>query len=185
MAGQTAKQNTHTPRIYVASLADYVSGRLHGVWLEATDIDVVQEGVAKMLKASREAVAEEVAIHDHENFGAYPVGEYDSLAVVCAVGAAIAEHGTVFADYVAHVGSPHDPEDVAGLVERFQESYQGAFRSLVEWGEQFLEDTGSLNDVPEPLRNYIDFEGWADDAEMNGDVFTVEDGGEVHVFWAR
>ncbi len=49
--------------------------------------------------------------------------------------------------------------------------------------EQWLEDTGSLKDVPESLRNYIDFESWADDAEVNGDIFTVEDGGEVHVFW--
>ena len=38
------------PRIYVASLSDYNAGRLHGVWLEATDLDSVRVGVAAMLK---------------------------------------------------------------------------------------------------------------------------------------
>jgi hypothetical protein len=57
--------------------------------------------------------------------------------------------------------------------------------SLASWAESFLEDTGSLKDVSESLRNYIDFESWADDAEMNGDVFSIEAGGNVHVFWAR
>jgi hypothetical protein len=40
------------PRIYVASPSDYNAGRLHGVWLEATDIQRVRSGVAAMLKAS-------------------------------------------------------------------------------------------------------------------------------------
>jgi len=53
------------------------------------------------------------------------------------------------------------------------------------WAEQFLEDTGALKDVPESLRYYIDFEKWADDAQMNGDVFEVKTGGKVAVFWGH
>ena len=101
------------------------------------------------------------------------------------MGAAIAEHGAVFSDYVAHVGGPKDPEDVDRLVERFEESYQGSFPSLADWAEQYLEETGSLKDVPESLRNYIDFQSWGDDAEMNGDIFTVDNAGDLHVFWSR
>jgi hypothetical protein len=46
------------PRIYVASLSDYNAGRLHGVWLEATDIDSVRVGVAGMLKASASVITQ-------------------------------------------------------------------------------------------------------------------------------
>jgi antirestriction protein len=63
--------------------------------------------------------------------------------------------------------------------------YQGGHDSLEAWAAQFLEDSGSLAEVPESLRGYIDFEAWARDAELGGDVFTVEVDGVVHVFWSR
>jgi antirestriction protein len=187
MAGQATQPSstTDTPRIYVASLADYNAGRLVGMWLPAIDAEEVHDGIANMLKASREPHPEEVAIHDFENFGSYRVDEYDSIALVCAVGAAIAEHGTLFADFLNHVGSPSDADDVAVHVARFQESYQGEWHSLASWAESFLEETGTLKDVPESLRNYIDFESWADDAQMNGDIFSIESGGKVNLFWNR
>ena len=182
---QTMGRTTETPRIYVASLADYNAGRLVGAWIPAIDADEVQEAIAKLLKSSREPFPEEVALHDHEGFGSYEVHEYDSIPLVCAIGAAIAEHGPVFADYLRHVGPPSDADHVARLVERFAESYQGEWDSLSTWAESFLEDTGALKDVPESLRNYIDFDQWADDAEMNGDIFSIELDGRCHVFWSR
>jgi antirestriction protein len=187
VSGSAAPRNSslETPRIYVASLADYNAGRLHGVWLDAVDADAVYEGIARMLRASPEPLAEEFAIHDFENFGSYRVDEYDGIHLVCAVGAAIDEIGTLFAEYLGHVGGPKTSDDVAPLVERFRESYQGEWDSMASWAESFLEDTGSLKDVPESLRNYIDFESWADDAEMNGDVFSIEVGGRTHVFWSH
>ena len=35
------------------------------------------------------------------------------------------------------------------------------------------------------LRYYIDVAAYARDMELNGDVFTVEAGSEIHVFWGR
>jgi hypothetical protein len=45
--------------------------------------------------------------------------------------------------------------------------------------------TGALKEVQESLRIYIDFESWADDAEMNGDIFSVGANGRAHTFWSR
>jgi antirestriction protein len=53
------------------------------------------------------------------------------------------------------------------------------------YAEDLLDSTGELDQVPEHLRSYIDVEAYARDIELNGDVFTVEDGSEVHVFWGR
>ena len=187
MATSTAagkKENQNNPRIYVASLSDYNSGRLWGVWLDSVDADEVHEGIAAMLKASPEEHSEEVAVHDSEGFGSYNVHEFDSVELLCAIGNAIQEHGTLFADYLGHRGAPKDADEVADAVREFEEQYQGSFRSLEDWAEQFLEDTGSLKEVPESLRPYIDVEKWARDAELGGDIFSIDgDGGEVHVFW--
>lgn len=51
------------PRIYVACLAAYNNGRLHGCWIDTTDPHEVWQQVREMLAASPEPDAEEWAIH--------------------------------------------------------------------------------------------------------------------------
>ena len=74
----------------------------------------------------------------------------------------------------------------AGEARRLLEDcYQGSWDSLETWAEDLLESTGELDQVPEHLRSYIDVEAYSRDLELNGDVFTVTAGSEVHVFWGR
>jgi antirestriction protein len=62
--------NNAEPRIYVACLAAYNNGCLHGEWINANqDADSLHEEVKKILSASPIPRAEEFAIHDFENFG--------------------------------------------------------------------------------------------------------------------
>jgi len=170
------------PRIYVASLSDYNAGRLHGVWLEATDIEQVRNGVAAMLNASPGGDAEEYAIHDFEGFSRYLPSESTDLELVCAIGAAIVEHGTIFTAYLERVAFPTGAQRVPEVVAGFNESYQGAYESVEDWAEQYLDDVGLLKQVPESIRSYVDLESWAGDAELNGDIFAVEFEGKTHVF---
>ena len=41
-----------TPRIYVACLAAYVNGHLHGSWIDVEDEDSIQDAVRAILKSS-------------------------------------------------------------------------------------------------------------------------------------
>jgi len=63
LVADTAPPILDTPRIYVACLAAYNNGRLHGRWIEAADPHEVWEQVSAMLAASPESDAEEWAIH--------------------------------------------------------------------------------------------------------------------------
>ena len=57
------------PRIYVACLAAYNNGYLHGAWIEADqDADEIRDEIAAMLARSPIEHAEEYAIHDYEGF---------------------------------------------------------------------------------------------------------------------
>ena len=47
----TTTTDTDTPRIYVACLASYNAGILHGEWIDATDADVIREAIANMLSS--------------------------------------------------------------------------------------------------------------------------------------
>ncbi len=171
-----------TPRIYVASLADYNAGRLHGRWIEANQpIECIREQVTAMLRESRELVAEEWAIHDYENFAGLRLSEFEDLQCVAEVARLMGEHGPVFAGLVSHIGGASDFEEARRWME---EGYRGAFDSLAEYAEETVTDcfADHLNQLPDFIRYHIDFQGIGEDFEMSGDIFTISCGGRLHVF---
>ncbi len=84
-------QNTQTtPRIYVACLAAYNNGYLHGTWIEANqEAEAIQQEIKDMLSKSPIARAEEWAIHDYEGFCGLRIGEYEDIAKVAEMAALI------------------------------------------------------------------------------------------------
>jgi len=166
-------------RVYVADLAAYNNGCLHGVWVDATqDLEGMQEQVAEMLKTSPcDEVAEEYAIHDYEGFGAYKVSEYEGLEGVRKVAGFLEEFGAIAGDVLAHFGN--DLDDARKALE---ENYCGCYSSIADYAEELTTDA---SEVPRHLVSYIDYVSMARDMEINGNIFTVETGcEEVHVFLA-
>jgi antirestriction protein len=122
--------------------------------------------------------AEEFAIHDHEGFGNL-IGEYTPIDEVVQLAEAIGEHGDKYVG-LREQGFDHDE-----AIDKLEDGYQGQYDSLEDWAEQFLDDTGLFEGLKgdSPLRMYFDYEAYARDAELNGDVLTIEVGHTVHVFW--
>lgn len=169
-----------TPRIYVADLAAYNAGRLHGAWIDADqDLEDIQAEIQKILAASPEPGAEEWAIHDYENFGSLRLSESEDLATVSRAAKLIGEHGAVLAAVIDHLGGLRELDEAE---RAFEENYQGSFRNTADWAEELANDTGA---PLENYRSYIDWESVARDAELNGDIFTVETDDGIHVFWSR
>lgn len=73
------------PAIYVASLADYNNGVLHGAWIDATlPPAAIERLIEELLRASPTTrrsgePAEEWAIHDSEGFGSVAIDPHESL----------------------------------------------------------------------------------------------------------
>lgn len=55
--------------------------------------------------------------------------------------------------------------------------------TALEYAEEFIEDTGMLNAMPENLRYYFDTEAFARDLVLGGDITTFEVGSEHYVVW--
>lgn len=163
-------------RIYVADLAAYNNGKLHGVWIDATlDIVDIQDQINAMLQKSPEDFAEEYAIHDYEGFGGYPISEYESIQSLHEIACFIEKHPELAAELLNHFGG--DIEDAQKAIE---ENYSGCYKSLADYAEELTEDTSQ---TPQHLAYYIDFERMGRDMELNGDVYTIETSyQEVHVF---
>ena len=166
-------------RIYVACLAAYNGGRLHGVWIDATqELYDIQNQINDMLKASPEQGAEEYAIHDYEGFGGYGLGEYEGIEAVHEIACFLEEHSEIGGELLSHFGGSLDDATKAA-----EESYSGAYSSLADYAQELTEQT---SEVPKHLEFYIDYEKMGRDMEMSGDVFTIEAAhDEVHVFWAH
>jgi antirestriction protein len=167
---------TEAPRLYVACLAAYNSGRLHGAWIDAgTDAWAIWDGIAAMLAKSPVAGAEEWAIHDYEGFAGIRIREYEGIERVAELAGFIAEHGTLGAELYNHFGGNLDEAR-----EAITDRYLGQYTRLADYMEEV---TARSIAVPQQLAYYIDYEAMARDAEMSGDLFTIETAhDEVHVF---
>lgn len=170
---QTTADN---PRIYVACLAAYNNGYLHGAWIDAAqEAWAIYDAVRDMLKASPIENAEEWAIHDYEGFGSIRIEEYASFERVSELAAFITEHGDIGAALLDHYSGMLD-EARAALEDR----YMGQHASLADYMQDVTEETAT---IPDSLRYYIDYQAMARDAELSGDVFTVSTAWDVvHVF---
>ena len=120
---------TETPRpdpirIYVACLAAYNNGHLHGSWIEVSDEASIWEAVQAMLFASPIDEAEEWAIHDYEGFEGAEVGEYYSFANVVELAEYITERGALGAQVLNYYGG-----NIEDAKARFDE-YAGEYDSL-------------------------------------------------------
>ncbi len=168
-----------TPRIYVACLAAYNNGYLHGVWIDADqDADEIRDAIAAMLARSPIERSEEYAIHDYEGFEGVTISEYAGIDSVARMAAFIAEHGTLGAGLLEQFSGDMDQAE-----STLEDCYHGQFTSLADYMEELTTETVTS---PEALRYYVDWEGMARDAEMSGDLFTIETAhGEVHVFSNR
>lgn len=164
-------------RIYVADLAAYNNGRLHGVWIGACDdINDIWEQIKTMLVASPEGFAEEYAIHDYEGFGGYALSEHAGIETAHEIACFIAEYPEFGGELLNHFGG--DLEEAKTAAE---DNYCGCYKSLADYAQELTEET---TQIPESLTYYIDYERMGRDMEMGGDVFTVATGfEEIHIFW--
>ncbi len=163
-------------RIYVACLAAYNNGKLHGVWIDATDdIDDIQDQINEMLESSPEEDAEEWAIHDYEGYGSYRLSEYEGIQSAHEIACFIEEHGEIAAELLSHFSTIDEAK------KAMEEHYAGCHESVADFAEELTTDA---TEIPESLAFYIDYEKMGRDLELGGDIFTIETGyREVHIFW--
>lgn len=164
-------------RIYVADIAAYNDGILHGIWIDATkEAKEILADVEAMLACSPEPNAVEWAIHDYENFGRGNISEYESFESVHEKALFIEEHGELGKAVLSHwCGDVEDAQSAMG------DSYYGIYESLADYMQELTEETTK---VPNHLEFYIDYERMARDMEMGGQLYAIETGyKQVHVFW--
>ncbi len=163
-----------TPTIYVACLASYNNGVLHGRHIDANQsVGDIHDDIHDMLAESSIEVAEEYAIHDYEGFGSIRLSEYEDLETVVKYAEFIAEHGELGQELIADYGI----DDAKTMLD---EHYHGTYDSEVEFAWYVFEEYHS-NPIPDSWICYFDCEAFARDLFIN-DFCSVEVNGKIHVF---
>lgn len=148
----------------IASGADvaYVGRARFGVWLVGCETCEDTGSVPS---------AEEWAVHDYDDFP--DLGEHPGVDRLIEVAEAIAEHGEAMRVWLAV--NHNDPDG-------FEDAYQGTADSWEDFVEQWLEDSGALDEVPEHLRRYIDFAAYARDLGTEGWWAARDTDGQLYFF---
>ena len=174
-------------RIYVASLSDYNSGRLFGKWLDLVDYadaEDVNSAIVEMLDESEEPGAEEFAIHDYEGFAGFKIGEYDRLEDVFKLHEALEEleyDAVPFVLWAENQG--YSPLDAVDNVESFREAFIGQ-TNVSDYAYEYVQDCVFTPETPEMLKNYFNYEAFARDLVLGGDIYelTAPDFGSTYLF---
>jgi antirestriction protein len=178
--------------IYVASLADYNAGRLHGkhIRIHGQDAEEILDEIQRdVLGTSREPVAEEWAIHDYEGFGKYRVSEYESIEKIALFGKVaeeIDDENDVEA-FLYWVGASQVDlndylDDVDGIVEKFREQFRGTWSSFKgfildsDYGDMYL----GLSEVQHALKEQAKWAGRSDAEQGYEELF---DRLVAHIDW--
>jgi len=153
------------PAAWVGCLGCYNSGRLVGKWIPGSECDDLEsagltDSAGKCLKCG----ADEFWVMDHENFRGIINGEcspseaYDAAQKLEEVEENERE---ILAAWLSN-GMEFD-------IEKMRDAYIGEYSHDEAMAEEYLENTGMLDDAPKFLARYFDYASYARD--MMNDVW--------------
>jgi len=167
-----------TPRLYVGTYAKYNSGSIAGAWLNLEDYADRDSFLEAAHVLHQDEADPELMFQDYEGF---PRAFYSESSVPDALFDWIAldeSDRELLAVYQEGI-------DEDATIDRARDAYAGTFDSESDWAADYLDSTGAMAECPEHLRNYIDYEAYARDARVGGDMVFVRHDAHVWVFHNR
>ncbi|MEB8610279.1 antirestriction protein ArdA [Cronobacter sakazakii] len=163
--------STTTPAVYVGTYHKYNCGSIFGQWFDLTDFDDKDE----FQEACR-------ALHANEADPEFMYQDWEGIPSNFA-----SESSVDWAFIDAYKRARDAGRDAAFIAwadycgecdyDAFDDAYRGEAESEEAFAQQHVEDCGLLNDLPESLRGYFDYEAYGRDLFM--DSYVLLDG---HVF---
>lgn len=154
-------------RVYIANLGKYNEGYLVGGWF---DLPVDAEEMKG--KIGLNELYEEYAIHDYEL--PFPVGEYTSIAEINDLYEKIEK----LPDYVQeNLSELTDYMTIDEVIENADSLvFYPGITNMVDFAYYLVDELGLLNDVPDVVRLYFDYETYARDLEIESRLIVTDNG---------
>lgn len=168
--------NYEKPAIYVGTYSKYNACNLAGKWLNLSDYANRDEFLAACRELHSDESDPEFMFQDYECFpkryyneSSAPPDEFWTEWLECEE-----DQREAFAVFLDN-GSGDTLRD-------FQDAYLGTFRDLEAYAEDYIEQSGSLEGVPDMVARYFNYAAFAQDLHLGGDIWTADGGKGVFVF---
>lgn len=153
--------HTGNPAVYVGSFHKYACGSIFGAWLDITKFADYDEFCAVCRFLHRDEADPELMCQDYENFPEIWYSEdimsedmFDLIQEFAELDEDEREAYEAFLDVRC---------DSRISVEDFRDAYQGEWDSEEDFARHIVEECGMLDNLPESVKDYFDFERYADD----------------------
>ena len=173
-------------RVFITNLGKYNEGELIGKWLDLPCEDIESElasiGVSDEPDENGNYY-EEYFITDFENDYNYKVGEYDSLDNLNEIAEELENLDEYDREVVnAFIENGFDIEEALDGLRDGDYMVFSNCSDMTDVAYQYIEETGLLNDVPETLRNYFDYEAYGRDMSFEGTFIFTDNGNCIELF---
>ena len=153
--------HTGNPAVYVGSFHKYACGSIFGAWLDITKFADYDEFCAVCRFLHRDEADPELMCQDYENFPEIWYSEdimsedmFDLIQEFAELDEDEREAYEAFLDVRC---------DSRISVEDFRDAYQGEWDSEEDFARHIVEECGMFDNLPESVKDYFDFERYADD----------------------
>lgn len=167
-------------KIYLTNLGKYNEGELIGEWVELPASNEELQEVFDRIGINEEY--EEYFITDYEcDF--YKVGEYDDLDELNEIAEQIEELNEEESDIVKSLISELDYT----LDEAIEKVNSGDYRIYYDCDDmedvayQVVDELGYLDNIPDNVANYFDYESFGRDLEIEGSYIFLGDGKAIEI----
>lgn len=179
LTNQTYSDN---PRIYLTNLGKYNEGELLGEWVDLPVSDDFQKAFKDI---GINNFYEEFFITDYENFHGFQVDEYSNLQELNDIAErleALSEYDLAAIDAYLD-GVDNDFDRAFEVVAKGDFTFYENCHDMSDVAYQYAEGTGLLNDIPESLQCYFDFEAFGRDLNIEGTfIYSPEISGYFEFF---
>lgn len=164
-------------QIYIACLAAYNNGYLHGKWVDATlGEDCIQDEIKDILATSPIPNAEEWEIHDFDNVPQFIQDNYKDFDDLEQWINAYHERGSVIFEMAKDLSIYH----LDDILIYDDNNYREHWNSFKEFAIDYFYEN---EQCPEHLIAHIDFDSYA--YELRHDYFSIEHNGRTHVYFSE
>ena len=166
--------------IFITNLGKYNEGELVGEWVKLPVSEEELEAVFERIGINEEY--EEHFITDYEtDITGLKVGEYDSIEGLNELAETLEALDEYEREIVeAMISEGYDLEEA--LEKKDDCMIYHDCNDMTDVAEQYAEETGLLDSIPENLRYYFDFEAYGRDMGIEGTFVFTNNGNCVQIF---
>ena len=149
-------------KIYVGTYAKYNNGSIFGKWLTLGEYSDLSEFYDACMELHKDEDDPEFMFQDFEAPDLFKnsIWEGGIDEDIFEIAEAMEDKDIdMVSAYVSLMGKKLTPE----LIEQAEQSFYGHFDSYTDLAEDYAEQTAMLNEVPESIQRYFDFEAFGRD----------------------